>query len=69
MADEKERDYEAEFLADAARRAHDEELAALANLALIRSDMANLGRHRRADGGMDMDARLRDLLRDTEQGG
>ena len=40
MDDEKNpREYEQEFLADAARRAHDEELEMLANIAIIRSTM------------------------------
>ena len=40
MDDEKNpQEYEKEFLADAARRAHDEELEMLANIAIIRSTM------------------------------
>ena len=40
MDDEKKpQEYEREFLADAARRAHDEELEMLANIAIIRSTM------------------------------
>lgn len=40
MDDEKKpQEYEQEFLADAARRAHDEELEMLANIAIIRSTM------------------------------
>lgn len=35
------KEYEQEFLADAARRAHDEELEMLANIAIIRSTMMN----------------------------
>ncbi len=39
--DKKPQEYEQEFLADAARRAHDEELEMLANIAIIRSTMMN----------------------------
>ena len=40
MDDEKNpQEYEEEFLADAARRAHEEELEMLANIAIIRSTM------------------------------
>lgn len=40
MDDEKDpKQYESEVLADAARRAHDEELEMLANIAIIRSTM------------------------------
>ena len=40
MDDEKNpKEYEQEFLADAKRRAHDEELEMLANIAIIRSTM------------------------------
>lgn len=39
MPDNEEVDVEALFMQDAIRRAHDEELAALASLALIRSGM------------------------------
>ena len=63
---QKERDYAAEFLADAARRARDQELEALASLALIRSDMAhrNSLRPEDAPSPQDLDERLRQIFRD-----
>ncbi|MBQ9347227.1 MAG: hypothetical protein IJT94_07815 [Oscillibacter sp.] len=65
-----ERDPEKEFMANAVRRAYDQELEALAGLALFRSYMSQMGR----EGGFlpppskeDMDARLRRILDDPDR--
>ncbi|MBQ6985946.1 MAG: hypothetical protein IJQ25_03050 [Oscillibacter sp.] len=58
------REYEREFLADAARRAHDEELEMLANIAIIRSTM--MGRRddmRTEERGSDGKSQQRELER------
>ena len=67
-----QRDPEAEFLANAARRAHDEELAALASLALIRSGMANRDREQperrpnQPPSQAELNERLRRILEDDD---
>lgn len=72
---ESQRDPEAGFLADAVRRAHDEELAALASLALIRSGMAQRGRQSGERGRErrdlplsqeELNERLRKILDDSD---
>lgn len=63
--DEKNPDeYEQEFLADAARRAHDEELEMLANIAIIRSTMMNRREEvRTEERGSDGKSKQRELER------
>lgn len=82
MDDEKNpREYEKEFLADAKRRAHDEELEMLANIAIIRSTMMGQREKIQEEQGSDGKSRQRELERrlllrmnmsrepDTESGG
>ena len=62
--DKHPKEYEQEFLADAARRAHDEELEMLANIAIIRSTM--MGRRdemRTEERGSDGKSKQRELER------
>lgn len=62
--DKNPQEYEREFLADAARRAHDEELEMLANIAIIRSTM--MGRRddmRTEERGSDGKSQQRELER------
>ncbi|MBQ9492253.1 MAG: hypothetical protein IJR54_00745 [Oscillibacter sp.] len=65
MDDEKNpQEYEKDFLADAARRAHDEELEMLANIAIIRSAM--MGKRddiRTEERGSDGKSKQRELER------
>ena len=64
MEDEKDpKQYEAEFLADAQRRAHDEELEMLANIAIIRSTMLNRSEQMPEERGHDGKARQQELER------
>ena len=64
MEDEKNpKDYEREFLADAQRRAHEEELEMLANIAIIRSTMMGQRDKMPEERGNDGKSRQRELER------
>lgn len=64
MEDEKNpKEYEAEFLADAKRRAHEEELEMLANIAIIRSTMLGQRDKMPEERGSDGKSRQRELER------
>ncbi|MBR3570348.1 MAG: hypothetical protein IKN96_06050 [Oscillibacter sp.] len=64
MEDEKDpKEYEAEFLADAQRRAHEEELEMLANIAIIRSTMLGQRDKMPEERGSDGKSRQRELER------
>ena len=62
--DEKDpKEYEREFLADAQRRAHEEELEMLANIAIIRSTMMGQRDKMPEERGNDGKSRQRELER------
>ncbi|MBR0283043.1 MAG: hypothetical protein IJQ81_15890 [Oscillibacter sp.] len=64
MDDEKNpKEYEEEFLADAKRRAHEEELEMLANIAIIRSTMMGQREKMPEERGSDGKSRQRELER------